>query len=259
MKNNIKTQTIQSVIVTGDIETYPAEVLMYGTTWEPVVVKIKRFQSILSFAFKIGDGKTKYIGLNTIKGYKPGDLDDKKLMIEISKIVNEADYFCGQNSDDFDIKIIKERIIFHKLPPLRPNISTLDTKKLYKQVSRLPNNKLNTISQFNGIGEKTKHSGTDLFIDCGNGDMKAWKTNEIYNKNDVDITYADLKCVLPYVKLTTPQSVFTENIQCSNPLCLSHNLIKAKRRRVINGWKQQWQCKNCNRYTQGKELLKFDK
>jgi len=248
-------KTNKPLILTADIETFPAKVLMYGNTYEPVIVKILSFQSILSFAYKLGDGKTQYIGLNTIKGYKPGDLDDKKLMVEISKIVNSADYFCGQNSDDFDIKIIKERIMFHKLPPLRPNISTLDTKKLYKQVSKLPNNKLNTISQFNGIGEKTKHSGTDLFIDCGMGDEKAWKVNEKYNKNDVDITYADLQCVLPYVKLTTPQSVFSEDIQCHNPLCLSHNIIKAKPRRVLNGWKQQYQCKDCNSYTQGKQLL----
>jgi hypothetical protein len=244
------------VILTADIETYPAEVLMYGNTWEPVIVKIVRFQSILSFAYKLGDGKTKYIGLNTIKGYKPGDLDDKKLIIEISKIINESDSFCGQNSDDFDIKIIKERIMFHNLPPLRPDLILLDTKKLYKQVSKLPNNKLNTQSQFNGIGEKTKHSGTDLFIDCGAGDMKAWRINEKYNKHDVDLTYANLMKVLPYVKLSRPQSAFSEDIQCSNPLCLSHNLIKAKRRRVVNGWKQQYQCKLCGRYTQGKQLIK---
>jgi len=243
-------EKIKPVIITGDIETYPAKVLMYGNTYEPVIVKILEFQSILSFSYKIGDGKTKYIGLNTIKGYKAGDRNDKKLMIEISKIMNEADYFCGQNSDDFDIKIIKERIMFHKLPPLRPDISTLDTKKLYKQVSKLPNNKLNTISQFNGVGEKTKHTGTDLFIDCGNGDPKAWKTNEIYNKHDVDITYADLQCVLPYVKLTKPQIVFTKNIQCSNPLCLSHNLrVHDKKRRVVGGWKIQFQCQDCGRYT----------
>ena len=154
---------------------------MYGNTYEPVVVKILEFQSILSFAYKIGNGKTKYIGLNTIKGYKAGDRNDKKLMIEISKILNQADYFCGQNSDEFDIKIIKERIMFHKLPPLREDIALLDTKKLYKKVSKLPNNKLNTISQFNGVGEKVKHTGTDLFIDCGAGDPKAWRINEIYN------------------------------------------------------------------------------
>jgi hypothetical protein len=250
-------QNNEPIILTGDIETYPAKVLMYGNTYEPVIVKILEFQSILSFSYKLGDGKTRYIGLNTIPGYKSGDRNDKKLMIEISKILNNVDYFCGQNSDDFDIKIIKERIMFHKLPPLRPDLALLDTKKLYKKVSRLPNNKLNTISQFNGIGEKTKHSGTDLFIDCGEGDSKAWKLNEIYNKNDVDITYADLKCVLPYVKLTKPQTVFSNDIICDNPLCLSNHLTKSKKRKVAGGWRMQYQCRECGSYKTTKELIKY--
>ena len=93
-----------------DFETYPAEVLMYGNTWDAVIVKINRFQSILSMAYKIGDGKTKYIGLNTIKGYKKGDLDDKKLVLEVLDILKNVDIIVGQNSDDFDIKILKGKI-----------------------------------------------------------------------------------------------------------------------------------------------------
>jgi DNA polymerase elongation subunit (family B) len=247
------------IIATIDIETYPAEVLMYGQTYEPVIVKINRFQSILSMAYKIGDGKTKYIALNKIKGYKAGDLNDKKLMIEIYNILKDVDSIVGQNSDEFDIKIIKERLMFHNLSPLPDNITTYDTKKLYKKVSRLPNNKLDTISQFNGIGQKVKHTGTDLFIDCGKGDEKAWRVNEIYNKKDVDLCYENLKKVLPYVSLQAKQTVFSEDVQCSNPLCLSHNLIKSKCRRVTGGYKIQYQCKNCHKYTQGKTLFKDEK
>ena len=149
--------------------------------------------------------------------------------------------------------------MFHNLPPLPENIISLDTKKLYKKVSRLPNNKLDTIGQFTGVGTKLKHQGTDLFIDCGRGDEKAWKINEKYNKKDVDLTYAVLKKVLPYVTLQAKQTTFSEDIQCSNPLCLSHNLIKSKRRRVTGGWKQQYECKDCHKYTQGKQLNKYEK
>lgn len=248
MKNN-------PIIVTGDCETYPAEVLMYGNTWEPVIVKIRKFQSLLSFSWKEGNGKTKYIGLNTMPGYKPGSLDDKKLVIEISKILNSADYFCGQNSDEFDLKIIKERIMFHGLPPLREDLKLLDTKKLYQKVSRLPNFKLNTQSQFNGIGQKVEHSGTDLFIACGEGDRKAWKINEKYNKKDVDLCYANLQKVLPYVKLNANQ-VFHDGIICKNPLCASSHVTKAKPRKVKGGWHQQFQCQTCGAYFTEKKLIK---
>lgn len=243
-------------IATIDIETYPAEVLMYGQTYEPVIVKINRFQSILSMAYKIGDRKTKYIGLNTIKGYKKGDLDDKKLMLEILDVLKDVDIIIGQNSDEFDIKIIKERLMFHNLPALSNNIITYDTKKLFKKVSRLPNNKLDTIGQFTGVGEKLKHQGVDLFISCGAGDEKAWRINERYNKKDVDLAYEALKKVLPYVKLSPSQTSFSKNLQCSNPTCLSKNVIKSKLRKVVGGWKQQYQCKKCGHYFQDKKLIK---
>ena len=245
------------VIATIDIESHPAKVLMYGNTWEPVIVKIIEFETILSASIKIGDKKTIYIGLNTIKGYKKGDRDDKKLLIEISKILSDPsiDFFCGQNFDDFDIKKINERIMFHKLPPL-PDVPTLDTKKLHSRVSKLPNNKLNTQSQFHGNGKKTAGAGPELFIACGEGDPKAWKLNEIYNKNDVEMTYKNLLDVLPYAKLPNTYSRINADINCSNVLCLSTHLTKSKRRRVTNGWKQQWQCGDCGKYTTDSKIIK---
>lgn len=249
MKNN------DLKIATIDIETYPAKVLMYGNTHEPVIVEILEFEFILSIVIKINDGKAEYYGLNTMDGYKKGSHNDKKLLKLIQEKLKDVDYICGQNSDDFDIKKIKERLMFHRLPAL-PDIPSLDTKKLYKQVSKLPNNKLNTISQFNGIGKKVEHSGTSLFIGCGEGDEKAWKTNKIYNIQDVELTWNDLKLVLPYVKLPARYSVQKgETMNCPNPIC-GGTMIKTKRRKVVEGYKQQWQCKKCGRYHTPNKLIK---
>ena len=242
-----------------DLETSPWGALCYGTTYEPVVVKINFFETILSMAHRIYGEKTcHYVAQNKLKGYKKGIVNDRDLMIEISKIINEYDYIVGHNLDAFDIKMIKERILFHRLPPIK-DVICLDTKKLMKSMTKLPNNKLDTLTQFLGNGGKLKHNGTDLFIGCMNGDEESWRVNEKYNKQDVNITYRDLQDLLPYVKLTNPQTVFSEDIQCSNPLCLSKNLVKEKLRRVVGGFKQQYSCKDCHHYTQGKQLIKFDK
>jgi len=253
LKNKIKVNTI-----TIDIETYPSKVLIYGNTYEPIVVKILSFEKILSMSYKLNNEKTKYVGLNTIKGYKKGNLNDKKLLIEISKIFNSLNsdfYIVGHNSDSFDITKIKERILFHRLPPLQ-DLPSLDTKKLYKKVSKLPNNKLNTISQFMGNGSKIEHSGVSLFMNCGKGDMKAWKVNEKYNTQDVDITYKDLVDVMPYVKASNIYSRANADITCSNPLCLSTHVIKRGVRRVLNGYRQQYQCKKCGHYQTDNRLIK---
>ena len=65
--------------------------------------------------------------------------------------------------------------------------------------------------------------------------------------------------ILPYVKLSKNQKVFSTNISCDNPLCLSNNLVKSKLRKVVGGWKQQYQCKDCGCYKTPKELIKDEK
>jgi DNA polymerase elongation subunit (family B) len=247
------------IIYVIDIETSPAKVQMYGNIYEPVVVKILEFEQILSIAIrKFGENKSRYIGQNTIKGYKPGVNNDKNLLIKITEELKDADFIVGHNLDDFDVKKIKERIMFHRLPPF-PEIPSLDTKKLIKSSSKLPSNKLDHVTQFLGNGGKISHNGVGLFTACADGDKKAWKVNEEYNKRDVDITYKDLEDIMPYVKLPNTYSRINADINCSNVLCLSTHLTKSKLRRVTNGWKQQYQCTDCGKYTTDSKTIKDEK
>lgn len=247
-----------------DIETSPWLALCYGTIWEPIIVKLLKYTQILSISYrKYGESKTHHLAQNQFKSYRPGKLDDKQLLIEISKIIVKAaengGYIVAHNGDSFDWKIIQERVIFHGLPPL-PDIQTLDTKKLIKGISKLPSNKLTHVSVFLGNGDKLKHDGMDTFVGCMEGDPQSWKTNEKYNNKDVDIMYNDFVDIMPYVKLPITYSRINSdkkhNINCSNILCLSTNLIKNGTRRAINGWKQVYQCKDCGRYTTDNRIIK---
>lgn len=252
----MKQNKIKGVVI--DIETSPQKVLMYGNIYEPVVVKILEYTQILSMAWReVGSKKTYYIGQNKLKGYKAGVNNDKNLVIKITNILKDFDYIVGHNSDNFDIKVIKERIMYHRLPAL-PEIYALDTKKLYKKVSKLPSNQLKHVSEFMGNGSKLKHNGVDMFLGCANGNKEDWKVNEKYNKKDVDITYADFIDVLPYVKLPNYFIYMNKEsgLNCSNPNCLSYNLAKSKTRKVVNGWKMQYQCRDCGHYTTDTKLYK---
>jgi hypothetical protein len=151
------------------------------------------------------------------------------------------------------MKVIKERTMFHKLPPF-PEVHTLDTKKLIKSTSRLPSNKLQHVTEFFGNGGKMEHSGTDTFVGCMKGDQKAWATNKKYNIHDVDINYADFLDMLPYVKLNNNQKAFGDGIRCKNPTCLSLHVTKSKKRKVVGGYKMQYQCQECGSYTTASKL-----
>lgn len=240
-----------------DIETSPTKVLMYGNIYEPVVVKILDHTQILSMAYRrIGENKTHYIGQNSFGSYKKGKLNDKCLLVAISEVLKDADYIVGHNSDNFDIKTIKERIIYHRLSPL-PDIPSLDTKKLIKGVTKLPSNKLQHVTEFLKNGGKMPHGGMDMFIGCMAGDEKEWKMNEKYNKQDVDITYKDFIDILPYVKLPNTYSrMNNKDVNCSNPTCKSLNLVLHKKRRRVNGFVNQYQCNECGRYTTDTRVVK---
>ena len=236
------------VIYVIDLESSPWSAYCYGSMHEPIVIQITDYTQILSMAWrKHGEKKTRYIGQNQLLGYVPGELNDRELVEQICDILKDADYIVGHNGDQFDIKLIRERVMFHRLPPF-PDIPTFDTKKMVKTTSHLPSNKLQIVTEFLGNGGKLAHNGTDLFINCMKGDEKAWKINEKYNKQDVDITYQDFLDILPYSKLTSAQQAFGDGIRCKNPQCLSLNLQKSKLRKVVGGYKQQYQCQDCHGY-----------
>lgn len=242
-------------ILLFDFETSPWVAECYGKIYDPVVIDIIEFSQILSVAYRwYGESKTYYLGQNELKGYKKGKLNDKNLLRIFSEIIKQADYIVAHNGDKFDWLMVKERVLFHRLSPL-PEIPSFDTKKLLAQNSNLPSNKLNYASVFLGNGRKLEHAD-NLFSKCKAGDEKAWGINKKYNKRDVDVMYDDFKDIMPYVKLSPKQTVFSGDLQCKNPLCLSFSLIKSKRRRVKNGWKQQYQCKECGRYSTSDKIIK---
>ena len=78
-----------------------------------------------------------------------------------------------------------------------------------------------------------------------------------YMEDSRNMARKDFIDMLPYIKLTPKQTAFSEDIQCSNPDCLSHNLTRSKNRKVVGGWNVQYQCKDCGRYTTKKKLVKL--
>ena len=243
-------------IISYDLEVSPGLYRCYGNIWELIVVEIVEFEQILAMSYQIvGEDKIRYIGQNTLPGYIPGINDDKELVKEIVKILNNCDYRAGQNIDAYDEKMVQQRAMFHRLPALEV-VPTFDTKKLYKGIARLPSNKLDHIVLFMRGGGKIDHNGTNLFTACAKGDPKAWALNRKYNMHDVRITSQILEDVLPYAKLTKAQQAYSCDIQCQNPNCLSYNLMTHKKRKVKGGWRQQLQCRDCGSYTTNPKLIK---
>ena len=89
--------------------------------------------------------------------------DDKFLIEQFVEVLNEADLIVAHNGDRFDIKWLKTRALFHRIPML-PNYKSFDTLKVAKSKLNFNSNRLDYIAKF--LGHEGKNSTSiDLWLD----------------------------------------------------------------------------------------------
>jgi len=121
--------------------------------------------------------------------------DDKFLIEQFVEVLNEADLIVAHNGDRFDLKWIKTRALFHRIPML-PNYKQFDTLKVAKSKFNFNSNRLDYIAKFLGHEGKNKTTislWTDImFKKCS----KAMNTMLDYCDEDVrqlEKVYNELK------------------------------------------------------------------
>jgi DNA polymerase elongation subunit (family B) len=201
-------------ILTIDIETTPIKAYTWGPKWQTNLVDFIEHSQVLSYSAKWLGGKQETKGLVDYKSYKKGRIDDKQLIKDIYKLLEEADIVVTQNGIDFDQKVLNTRFAYHGLPPPAP-YKSVDTKREAKKYLRLPSNSLNDLGAYFNLGKKTKHHGFDLWLECIAGDEKAWKLMKKYNAQDVKLTEQVYLKLRPFMKTHPNVGTFTEKPCCT--------------------------------------------
>jgi len=245
-------------IIVFDIESSPSKGYFFGGIWETNIIKVLEYETIVCFSY--WDNKTnkvKNIAQWDFKDWKKGVWNDKSIVEYFREIIIKYDIIAGQNSDQFDIKLFNARLAFWGFEPI-PETKTLDTKKIAKSKLKLPSYSLEVMANFFGLEGKYHHSGLDMWFKSRDGDKKAQKEMSYYCNIDVVKTKDVLLKLLPFMKQFNDFKIAREDgIICSNPLCNSLNLIRHdKRRRVVGGYRNQYQCKDCHKYTTDTKLIK---
>lgn len=220
-----------------DLETFPNQAFVWGTYDQNVIRFIKQ-GCIATYAAKWLDEPVFAKALPDYKGYKSGSYDDKALVKDLWKLLNEADIVVAHNGDEFDVKVCKGRFIFHELTPPSP-FKTVDTKKVAKKVARFNSNKLDDLGQLLGIGKKIK-TDFDLWQGCIDGDLASWNQMVTYNKKDVILLEKMYKRFLPWMN-NHPN--YSETTEC--PKCGSRNVQSRGTARTTTRMYQRFQCQDC--------------
>lgn len=152
---------------------------------------------------------------------------DKQMLIDFIKIMNEADECIAHNGDRFDIKKIRTRCIFHRIP-MFPKYRTLDTLKKAKSGFNFNSNRLDYIAKFLGVGAKLEHDGFDMWVECVKGNPEALKKMVEYCDMDI-IVLEDVYLTLQnYILGNTHTGVHNGKMKASCPSCASEDVSLIK-------------------------------
>jgi len=173
-------------------------------------------------------------------------LNDKTMLEEFIKIANTADEMIAHNGDRFDIKKIRTRCIYHRIP-MFPKYRSLDTLKKARGSFSFPNNKLDTIAKYLGVGAKLEHEGFSLWKKCMNGDKKALQDMVDYCEVDIIVLEDVYLTMQHYIKPNTHIGVHAGNGKYSCPICGNdENLILLKNDVTEKGTVSRvMECDNC--------------
>lgn len=244
-----------------DYETCSQIGKFYGSMWQTNITKVLRDFQIMSGSYSWeGENKVYSVGQDDFPGYKKGVFNDKEIVKFFSKLCDEADYVVAQNGDAFDIKVLTTRIAFYGLPAI-PALKTFDTKKQAKGNFKFPSNSIKYMAQFFGIESKGEINLLSIEDKCEAGDKKAWAELKKYGKTDTVILKKLFSIFFPYVKIpiifnNTYSTLDTINLNCVNPTCLSKELRLHKKRKVVGGYRNQYQCAVCGSYTTDKKTIR---
>jgi uncharacterized protein YprB with RNaseH-like and TPR domain len=172
---------------------------------------------------------------------------DKKMLQEFVKVANQADEMVGHNSENFDIKWIRTRCVYHGIP-MFPKYASLDTLKKARGGFRFNSNRLDYISTFLGAKGKTS-TGFGLWTKVMDGDEAAMAKMIKYCKNDVKILEDVYKKLSNYIVNNVHHGALKGRPKHTCPECGEDNCTVSKRRTTASGMiKVQLQCNSCGKY-----------
>ena len=175
-----------------DIETSPNIVFSWniGSRVFLSMDNIIQERSIICISWKWED-EDKVYSLSWNKG------DDKEMLEKFAEVMNSADIVVTHNGDNFDIRWIRARCMYHGIK-ISPKFNSIDTLKLARAQFRLNSNKLNYIAQFLGLGSKIE-TNYNLWKDiCLSHDKDALDKMVKYCENDVILLEKVYKALREY-------------------------------------------------------------
>ena len=219
------------------------------------MLKILEPSKIISCSWKeLGSDKITTKTIADYPTYKPGEIDDRLLVEEVWKILDDANVVCAHYGSAFDIKKLNARFVWYGLNA--PSAyKTLDTKRIASKYFKFDSNSLNSLGQYFGVGVKVENGGFDLWVRCIEGDPEAWALMARYNEQDVLLLEQIYWKLRPFIEDHPNMAALSaDNLNVPAgvcPTCLSGDVHKRGFSITKTGRKQRFQCGSCGSWSSG--------
>ncbi len=259
MVKKTKTSLKAPKVLLFDIETAPIIAYVWGLFDQNVGLDmVKADWHLLSYSAKwLGNPKVMYMDQRKEKNIA----NDKKLLLSLWKLLDEADIVITQNGKKFDVKKFNARLAFHGIKPYS-SFRHIDTLQLAKRHFAFTSNKLEYMSdklctKFKKLKHK-KFPGFELWKECLAGNTQAWNEMMLYNKHDV-LALEEL-----YTKLAPWDTSINFNMHNNTDEgmcnCGSTEFAKNGFQLTSTSRYQRYMCKKCGaEYRDKTNLLSVDK
>ena len=177
----------------------------------------------------------------------------RQMLKRIHALLNEADIVVHYNGNKFDTPTLNKEFVKAGLLPPAP-FKQVDMLRVCRQVFRFESNKLDSITQSLAIGRKVKHHGFELWTSCMDGDPKAWKIMERYNKMDVQLLEKVYHRLRPWIIQHPSLRLLVERLAC--PKCGSRRTQRRGEAATQTAVFFRYQCLRCGGWFRSTEKVR---
>lgn len=168
----------------------------------------------------------------------------QEMLEAVHYLMAEADMIVHYNGHSFDIPTLNAEFVQLGMHPPAP-YKQIDLLKTVQKMFRFPSSKLDYVAQALGIGEKVKHPGFQLWLDCMAGQEEAWQLMRQYNEHDVTLLEGLYKRIQPWVPYH-PTRALTER---ACPSCGSLRLHRRGSYLAKTRTYQRYRCAMCGAWS----------
>jgi hypothetical protein len=235
-----------------DVETPPIPVWVFSLN-DKSNARISYKNIVSGYSYGIICACWKWAGTKKVHSLDWGQKqNDKELVRGMIAAMDSADEICMQNGNRFDVRWIRGRAIYHRLP-MRPTYATIDTLLKSRQKFHFPSFRLDYMGNHLLDDEKIPTSfglwKTIMEDRCPISLQKMIR----YCKKDVRLLEDLFNVIAPYIEPVSSVAEYSNDCpECGNP----KTTVKGYRTRATGNVYVQLLCKKCPKWF-GVPLSKF--